>query len=401
MKKVGTYLVIFLLLFSFSLLAEEKKEDSAEDEKKTEENDQKSAEETSEEKKEETSVKKEESEKAEEQKDSEEKETSEDSKKEAEKADASENSKVDEAEPKVEVAVDESKKESASEEEEDENEDKEDSKRFSVGISNGFVHGINADRKNFAYSLTGTFSANLPWSMNASLSAGLSYSLQYDREVSTDEDPYNEDEESFYEFDGAPLSLTLSRGFKAPLEIKVAPSLTGVFFGTSKYAWEQELRAQVNAGVSFSRSFKVAKDLSLTIGWRPGFSYTFSEEDHVFDEFQNEPLYRINPWTISSGYSASLAYKGVRLRLGFSQQFSKSYDTDKFSQWDYVELQEWKQVLVFSASAGYSYRDFNFGLGFSTRGRDRKFGGYGDDWLYPGSPQFSTISANIGYNYSF
>jgi len=159
------------------------------------------------------------------------------------------------------------------------------------------------------------------------------------------------------------------------------------------------MRSDLNATLLMSRDFKVFKGAVLEISLMPSYLRRFPKNAWYWDDIQNTPLgyFAKNQIGLSSGLGFS--YKDFSLGFSYGLEVVDSFvNIDDNST---TELNKWQTNYSYGIKAGYRYSDFNFGLKLGTAGRDREFGGYGDDYLYPGDPRYTRVSASIGYNYSF
>lgn len=427
MKVFKVYFLALLLIFMVPVLAE----DTAEETEGTEEAVSEEAAQGTEE------VKKEEAEKKEEAKEEAEKEA-EKKPEEAAKAPVEETVKAPAEEvkaeeqkpaepaPMVEVKADEpkvtAKVESEGEGEADKKDDKEKSeKRFNVSVSNGFSHGLSKERKSFGYGLNLGASYTFPFKMTFAAEVGLKALYRYDMERAVpNEDGTASTEEVVYgKFDGTPLSLGLSMPFKLFWEIGGSAGISVALPFTSTELWDQyNIYTMLSVNLGLKRSFKIAKETSLSAGFGFEYTKTFADEDYAWDDYSNEPLDLINEHAFSLGLNLSLAYKGATLSVGGGYGIGRNYSVSSLTYNDGEKsdtvLQEWSYAFSFSASLGYSYKDWNFGLGVRTNAPEYDSGNYsgftttaGDPAVdngsanYPFKPKYTMVFANIGYSYSF
>lgn len=426
MKVFKVYFLTLLLIFMVPVLAE----DTAEESGGTDEAVSEEAEQSKEE------VKKDEAEKKEEAKEEAEKEA-EQKPEEAVKAPAEE-TKVEEQKPAepapmVEVKVEEpkvtAKVESEGEGEADKKDDKEKSnKKFNVSVSNGFSHGLSKERKSFSYNLNVGLSYVLPWEINFAAGVGLNALYRYDMESAS----VNEANEgssgvvNYGKFDGTPFNLGLSRGFPLFWEIGGSLGINVSLPFTSTELWDQyNIYTMLSAELGIVRSFKVAKETSITAGFSFGYTKTFAKEDYAWDDFQNDLLSQINEHSFDLGLELALAYKSVSLKIGGGYNISRNYSVESVS-YNYGDpndteakksetiYQPWSYAFSFKALLGYRHKDWNFVLGAMTNAPEYENGNYngfdsvaGDPDVnngssnYPFKPKYTRVFANIGYSYSF
>jgi hypothetical protein len=327
-------------------------------------------------------------------------------------------------EPKVSVKVESESKEEEKSEEEKEKENK----KFSVSLSNGFSHGVAKERKSFAYNLTLGASYALPWQLNFSAGVGLSALYRYDMEsaVSIESGEASTEKIDYGQFDGTPLTLGLSKAF--PLFWEIGGSL-GISAGlpfTSTELWEQyNIYTMLSVSLGLKRSFKLAKETSLSTGFGFGYTKTFAKHDYAWDDYQNSILDQINEHAMTIGLSLSLAYKDFSLAVSGGYNISRSYSVESLS-FDYGDsndteakksgtvYQPWSYSFSFRVSASYNVKDWNFALGVATNAPEFESGNYtgyntvaGDKEVinptsnYPFKPKYTRVFANIGYSYSF
>lgn len=326
-------------------------------------------------------------------------------------------------EPKVSVKVESESKEEEKSEEEKEKENK----KFSVSLTNGFSHGVAKERKSFAYNLTLGASYALPWQLNFSAGVGLSALYRYDMEsaVALESGEASTEKIDYGKFDGTPLNLGLSKAF--PLFWEIGGSL-GISAGlpfTSTELWEQyNIYTMLSVSLGLKRSFKLAKETSLSTGFGFGYTKTFAKHDYAWDDYQNSILDQINEHAMTIGLSLSLAYKDFSLAVRGGYNISKSYSVESVS-FNYGDsnnteakksetiYQPWSYSFSFSVSASYTVKDWNFALGAATNAPEFDSGNYTFDTVpgdpavnngsanYPFKPKYTRVFANIGYSYSF
>jgi len=327
-------------------------------------------------------------------------------------------------EPKVSVKVESESKEDEKSEEEKEKENK----KFSVSLSNGFSHGVAKERKSFAYNLTLGASYVLPWQLNFSAGVGLSALYRYDMEsaVALESGEASTEKIDYGKFDGTPLNLGLSKMF--PLFWEIGGSL-GINVGlpfTSTELWEQyNIYTMLSVNLGLKRSFKLAKETSVSTGFGFGYTKTFAKHDYAWDDYQNDILSQIEEHSVNIGLSLSLAYKDFSLAVSGGYNISRSYSVESLS-FDYGDsndnegkksgtvYQPWSYSFSFRVSASYNVKDWNFALGVATNAPEFESGNYtgyntvaGDKEVinptsnYPFKPKYTRVFANIGYSYSF
>ena len=327
-------------------------------------------------------------------------------------------------EPKVSVKVESESKEDEKSEEEKEKENK----KFSISLTNGFSHGVAKERKSFAYNLTLGASYALPWQLNFSAGVGLSALYRYDMEsaVALESGEASAEKIDYGQFDGTPLTLGLSKAF--PLFWEIGGSL-GISAGlpfTSTELWEQyNIYTMLSVSLGLKRSFKLAKETSLSTGFGFGYTKTFAKHDYAWDDYQNSVLDQINDHAMTIGLSLSLAYKDFSLAVSGGYNISKSYSVESLS-FNYGDsndteakksetiYQPWSYSFSFRVSASYTVKDWNFALGAATNAPEFESGNYagyntvaGDKEVinptsnYPFKPKYTRVFANIGYSYSF
>ncbi len=327
-----------------------------------------------------------------------------------EKADLSETVK-----PDTPVAVDIA-------EEEDDEKDEESAKKFSLSVSNGFAHGLSKERKSFGYNLNLGLSYSLPWNLSFGAGVGLRALYRYGMQTaSPPEDGSIPDGSADYgEFDGTPLSLSLSKMIPLFWQIGSKVGFTVVLPFTSSTLWEQHnIYTMLGTNIGLSRTFRIARETTLTPGFGFNYQWTYAKYDFPFDDFQNTPHGFINEHEFGLGINLSLAYKAFTLNVGGGYSISKPYTTDK-QRYHYDDFeskiapQDWSYGINFSASLGYRYKDWNFSAGAQTAAPEFDNGNYvgfdtvpGDPkvksgtYNYPFKPRYTRIFANIAYTYSF
>lgn len=319
-------------------------------------------------------------------------------------------------EPKVTAKV-----ESEGEGEADKKDDKEKSdKKFSVSVTNGFSHGLSKERKSFGYNLNLGASYSFPWKMVFAADVGLNAGYRYDMDsaVAPETGETSDGKIDSGKFDGTPLNLGLSMPFPLFWEIDgVAGINVGLPF-TSTELWEQyQVYMMLTVNLGLNRSFKIAKETSLGIGFNFDYTKTFSKEGYAWDDLSNEVLDIVTEHNFGLNLGLSLSYKSASLKLGggyiIARNYKMSYteDTDWTSS---VSDQEWYYLFTFGASLSYSYKDWNFAIGARTNASEYDNGNYsgfntvaGDPTVkngsanYPFKPKYTVVFANIGYSYSF
>jgi len=429
LKVFKVYFLALLLIFMVPVLAE----DAAEETEGTEEAVSEEAAPGGEE------VKKEEAEKKEEAKEEAEKEAEQkpeeavkapaeeakvEEQKPAEPAQAAEQKPAEPA-PMAEVKADEpkvtAKVESEGEGEADKKDDKEKSdKKFNVSVSTGISHGLAKERKSFGYNLNLGASYTFPWKMSFGADVGLNAGYRYDMDLAG---PMEEDGSVTNKkvnsgvFDGTPLNLALSQPFKLFWEMGGNAGISVALPFTSTELWEQyKIYTILSANLGVKRSFKVAKETSLSVGLNFNYSKTFAEEGYAWDDYSNEMLDVVNEHMFSLGAGLSLGYKSLTISVKGGSLIGRNYqlDYDENTDWESsMANDEWYYLFTFGASLSYVYKDWNFNLGVTTNAPEYSNGNYsynsfeGDpevkngDANYPFKPKFTVVYANIGYSYSF
>ncbi len=319
-------------------------------------------------------------------------------------------------EPKVTAKV-----ESEGEGEADKKDDKEKSdKKFSVSVTNGFSHGLSKERKSFSYSLTLGANYTFPWKMSFGADVGLRASYKYDMKEATalEDGTISNKEVNYGEFDGTPLNLGLTMPFKLFWEIDGTAGIGAILPFTSTELWEQaKIKAGLSANFGIKRSFKIAKETSISTSFGFGYTKTFADETFVWDEYTKESIASIQEHAFDLGLGLSLAYKGLTLNVSGGYVIGKNYVLKYKDQTDYVSDvadQEWYYLFSFGANISYAYKDWNFAIGAKTNASEYDNGNYsgfntvaGDPTVkngsanYPFKPKYTVVFANIGYSYSF
>ncbi len=274
-------------------------------------------------------------------------------------------------------------------------------KPFSVGISNTMSHNLAKERKRFSDGVGISFSAMLPYEINVGINAGFSYVFRYDRT-----DLYGDSANSS-QFDGSPIAVSSSRTFLLPMDFSVTPSIELSSSITSKYGHNAVgNNLNVSLSVSASKSFKINKDWKASLSLTPGYAADIHEKDFYYDSITNDAQFYnpVHQLFVSAG--GSLSWKTLSLKLGYTFSTSETYYDEDYEGMGFIDNDRWPFYHTYSIGLGYALSldelgGLNFGLNFATSGRDRAYGGYGDDYLVPFDPYYSKISLNIGYNYSF
>jgi len=326
--------------------------------------------------------------------------------------------------PKVAVKI-----ESEPEDEKGKDDDKEkENKKFNISVINGFSHGFAKERKAFSYNLTLGATYMFPWQIAFSADVGLNALYRYDLDSSVaTEAGYTTDENiDSGKFDGTPLNIGLSRAFPLFWEIGSSLGINVSLPFTSTELWDQyNIYTMLSAELGIVRSFKVAKETSITAGFSFGYTKTFAKEDYAWDDFQNDLLSQINEHSFVMGLNLSLAYKGLKIAVNGGYVISRNYSVtsmpdDLYGDGDYAgtkigsgTYQDWSHVFSFGASVSYSIKEWSFGIGVMTNAPEYDSGNYtynavpGDPDVnngssnYPFKPKYTRVFANIGYSYSF
>lgn len=304
----------------------------------------------------------------------------------------------------------------------DKKDDKEKSaKKFNVSVSNGFSYGLSKERKSFSYNLNLGMTYALPWQLMMNAGVGLNALYRYDMEkaVATESGDISSEKVDYGKFDGTPLNIGLSRPF--PLFWEIGGSL-GINVGlpfTSTELWEQyNIYTMLSVGLDLMRSFKIAKETSISAGFSFGYTKTFAKYDYAMEDYQNDILSPINEHGIDLGLELALAYKGASLKVGGGYNIAKNYSVTSMSYDDDSEsetvYQPWSYAFSFKAVAAYTLKSWNFAIGAMTNAPEYDSGNYsgfsavdGDPAVkngsanYPFKAKYTRVFANISYLYSF
>lgn len=277
-------------------------------------------------------------------------------------------------------------------------------KKYNLTLINVLSHNIAKERKSFGESVMLTASSSaIPWEIGIGATIGFAYNLRYDLPREAYDQNAQKDYDgtiNSYKADGVPLTVAITRNFVLPGAINITPEIDWILPVTSRYLWEQfGMRSTLVGALSLSRAFKLADKTTLSATYSFSYGINFVKEGVFWDEIQLLPIDKLVQHSLSNFFEIMFAYADFSVKVSAAYTNELLFNPSRTET--AVKYQLWNNSLEFKASAGYKFKDFIFGVGVTTAGPEREYGGFGADRMYPFKDRYSKVSASVGYNYSF
>lgn len=272
----------------------------------------------------------------------------------------------------------------------------EEARWWSLSLSTEFSHNIARERPSFGTSFSFDPSFTIPLTDDYKLSlgahAGMSIAYEYGRK-----DQYGNDNPAYTTVDADVTTLRLGVPFYAWKDagIKIGSSFTFFIPWTSRYSGQRDgwyFAWAPGLSVSWSKwgvSLSVSGNFQQNVH-RDSWVYV----DGPGGDGYHLPQYKLGG-RVSLGYS--IAGFGITANVGISRSWL--YESN-LSELERIGVSYGAELSYAFAEAGVPVLDqFALSLGITTAGPERRFGGFGDDRVYPGHPLFTTAYFGINWSY--
>ncbi len=290
---------------------------------------------------------------------------------------------------------------------------KKESKFWSLSLTYQFMHNVAKERPTATNVLSIDPSFKLPYKFRLSLHFGASWSIEYDRTTTTnDESGWTisnpVDNKDFHTVDMDVTVVTLSRSLfstkiKKKLSIFTKGALSLYIPYTSKFSgvvpkWYFAYKPSISAGIGFA-GFRLSDSVS--------FQQNFHGEDFRLIEQGGAALVPAVQYKVANKAMLTWSKWGISASFVLGTTRSWRYRYDLGSLYDEAESLEYpvseKVSWSYSGEIGYSFAalkkpvldKFSVMLGITTAGPERRNGGFGDDRVYPLDPLFTSVYFGI------